>query len=54
MKAMRCVPMTLSHGKNGSTWYSHTTAAGWCKGSVHAEAPGVSTHVPLGDISVYR
>ena len=27
------VAMKLQHGKNGSgTWYSHKTAAGWCKG----------------------
>jgi hypothetical protein len=26
------VPMKLNHGKNGSTWYSHKTAEGWCKG----------------------
>jgi hypothetical protein len=26
------VPMKLNHGKNGSTWYSHKTADGWCKG----------------------
>jgi hypothetical protein len=26
------VPMKLNHGKNGSTWYSHRTADGWCKG----------------------
>jgi hypothetical protein len=26
------VPMKLNHGKNGSTWYSHRTAEGWCKG----------------------
>jgi hypothetical protein len=25
------VPMTLRH-KNGRQWYSHKTAAGWCKG----------------------
>src|SRR5262249_29768234 len=25
-------PMKLNHGKNGSTWYSHKTADGWCKG----------------------
>jgi len=24
--------MQLNHGKNGSTWYSHKTAEGWCKG----------------------
>jgi len=27
------VPMKLNHGKNGSTWYSHTTADGWCQGT---------------------
>ena len=26
------VPMKLNHGKDGSTWYSHKTADGWCKG----------------------
>jgi hypothetical protein len=26
------VPLKLNHGKNGSTWYSHKTAEGWCKG----------------------
>jgi hypothetical protein len=26
------VAMKLQHGKNGSTWYSHKTAEGWCKG----------------------
>jgi hypothetical protein len=26
------VPLQLNHGKNGSTWYSHKTADGWCKG----------------------
>ena len=26
------VPMKLHHGKDGSTWYSHKTADGWCKG----------------------
>ena len=26
------VPMRLNHGKDGSTWYSHKTADGWCKG----------------------
>jgi SWIM zinc finger len=26
------VAMQLNHGKNGSTWYSHKTAEGWCKG----------------------
>jgi hypothetical protein len=26
------VAMKLNHGKNGSTWYSHKTAEGWCKG----------------------
>lgn len=26
------VSMKLNHGKNGSTWYSHKTADGWCKG----------------------
>jgi hypothetical protein len=26
------VAMKLNHGKNGSTWYSHMTAEGWCKG----------------------
>jgi hypothetical protein len=26
------VPMKLNHGKNGSTWLSHKTADGWCKG----------------------
>ncbi len=26
------VPMKLNHGKHGSTWYSHKTADGWCKG----------------------
>ena len=26
------VPMKLNHGKNGSTWYSHKMAEGWCKG----------------------
>src|SRR5439155_17782782 len=25
------VPMQLNH-KNGSTWYSHKTLGGWCKG----------------------
>jgi len=34
--APRCpkhgTPMKLNHGKNGSTWYSHKTADGWCKG----------------------
>ena len=25
--------MTLNHGKDGSTWYSHKTADGWCKGT---------------------
>jgi hypothetical protein len=34
--APRCpkhgVPLKLNHGKNGSTWYSHKTADGWCKG----------------------
>jgi hypothetical protein len=24
--------MKLNHGQNGSTWYSHRTAEGWCKG----------------------
>jgi hypothetical protein len=26
------VAMKLNHGKNGSTWYSHKTQEGWCKG----------------------
>jgi hypothetical protein len=26
------VGMQLNHGKDGSTWYSHKTADGWCKG----------------------
>ena len=26
------VAMTLHHGKDGRTWYSHKTADGWCKG----------------------
>src|SRR5262249_31430957 len=26
------VAMQLNHGKNGSTWFSHKTADGWCKG----------------------
>jgi hypothetical protein len=26
------VAMKLNHGKDGSTWYSHKTADGWCKG----------------------
>jgi hypothetical protein len=26
------VAMKLNHGKNGSTWYSHMTVDGWCKG----------------------
>jgi hypothetical protein len=26
------VAMKLNHGKNGSTWWSHHTAEGWCKG----------------------
>jgi hypothetical protein len=26
------VEMKLNHGKNGSAWYSHKTADGWCKG----------------------
>ena len=26
------VPMKLNHGKDGSTWYSHKTGDGWCKG----------------------
>ena len=26
------VAMKLNHGKNGSTWYSHKTADGWCTG----------------------
>jgi hypothetical protein len=26
------VMMKLNHGKDGSTWYSHKTADGWCKG----------------------
>jgi hypothetical protein len=26
------VPMQLNHGKNGSTWHSHKTPSGWCKG----------------------
>lgn len=26
------VPLKLNHGKNGSTWYSHRTPEGWCKG----------------------
>jgi hypothetical protein len=26
------VSMKLNHGKNGSTWFSHKTADGWCKG----------------------
>ena len=26
------VQMTLRLGKGGSTWYSHRTAHGWCKG----------------------
>jgi hypothetical protein len=26
------VVMKLNHGKNGSTWWSHHTAEGWCKG----------------------
>jgi hypothetical protein len=26
------VTMKLNHGKNGSTWYSHKTGDGWCKG----------------------
>jgi hypothetical protein len=26
------VAMQLNHGKNGSTWYSHKTVDGWCKG----------------------
>jgi hypothetical protein len=30
--ALHSVPMKLNHGKNGSTWYSHRTAEGWCKG----------------------
>ena len=26
------VPMKQNHGKDGRTWYSHKTDAGWCKG----------------------
>jgi len=26
------VTMQLNHGKDGSTWHSHKTAQGWCKG----------------------
>jgi hypothetical protein len=26
------VAMKLNHGKNGSTWWSHHTSDGWCKG----------------------
>lgn len=26
------VQMKLNHGKDGSTWYSHKTTDGWCKG----------------------
>jgi len=26
------IQMKLNHGKDGSTWYSHKTAEGWCKG----------------------
>ena len=26
------VVMKLNHGKDGSTWHSHKTADGWCKG----------------------
>ena len=26
------VAMKLNHGKDGSTWYSHKTVDGWCKG----------------------
>jgi hypothetical protein len=26
------VVMKLNHGKDGSTWFSHKTADGWCKG----------------------
>ena len=26
------VSMKLNHGKGGSTWWSHKTAEGWCKG----------------------
>ncbi len=26
------VQMKLNHGKNGSSWWSHRTAEGWCKG----------------------
>ncbi len=26
------VMMKLNHGKDGSTWHSHKTADGWCKG----------------------
>jgi len=26
------VAMKLNHGKDGSTWYSHKTPDGWCKG----------------------
>jgi hypothetical protein len=26
------VPMKLNRGKDGSTWYSHKTLNGWCKG----------------------
>jgi len=26
------VAMKLNHGKDGSAWYSHKTAEGWCKG----------------------
>jgi hypothetical protein len=30
--SIHAVAMTLQHGKDGATWYSHKTASGWCKG----------------------
>jgi hypothetical protein len=32
------VAMKLNHGKNGSTWYSHKTPEGWCKGRLCRES----------------
>lgn len=30
--AVHGIPMKLNHGKDGSTWHSHKTLDGWCKG----------------------
>ena len=41
------VAMKLNHGKNGSTWYSHKTAEGWCKGKEGREGEGSLSFIPV-------